>query len=410
MSPKAALSEDGVLDFVIGVNYWPRKKAMYWWKDFDEKEVQEEFGEIEQLSLSVVRIFLDWEEFQPKPTEISSNALKRLHKVLNVAEKHNIKVIVTFFCGYMSGISILPQWALDKNGKFYRHQTLSNGSLTNYPVRNLFEDKLMLEAQELQVWTVVSELSKHPAIHAWDLSNEIENLCMPRHHEVAKRWLRRLVGKIKEVDPCLPTTCGFHAENLENEVITNRISDSKEVLDFLSMHGYPDYSQVISSPVDSDYVPFCSLLTQSLGEKPVLFEEFGIPTTPPGEGSKYIELFQSSSGTTKPFLASEEEAAQYYKGILENLHKVGSLGALAWCFSDYDESLWDKPPLDKCIHERFFGITRADGLVKPMGRVFSEFAGRKVLPSPTLFEVSSEYYEDPLSNFRTLWASFKKRE
>jgi hypothetical protein len=21
--------------FTLGVNYWPRKKAMYWWKDFD---------------------------------------------------------------------------------------------------------------------------------------------------------------------------------------------------------------------------------------------------------------------------------------------------------------------------------------------------------------------------------------
>lgn len=405
---KVGFNKDSATDFVVGVNYWPRKKAIYWWKNFDKHEVRHEFGEIKQLNLSVVRIFLDWEEFQPKPTKISSDALERLHEVLDIAEKHNLKVIVTFFCGYMSGINILPGWALDRNGKFYRHQTLSDGILTSYPVRNLFEDKLMLEAQKLQIRTVASELSRHPAIYAWDLSNEIENLCMPRTHEVAKEWFRSLVREIKEVDSCHPVTCGFHAENLESEVTTNWISDAAEVLDFLCMHGYPDYSQVISDPVDPDYVAFCSLLTQSLGKKPVLLGEFGIPTTLLGEGPKYIEAKESTSGTNKPYLASEEKAAEYYKRTLENLHKVGSLGALAWCFSDYDNSLWEKPPLDKSVHERFFGITRADGSVKPVGKTLSEFTSKRVLPPPTLFEVSSRYYEDPLSNFKALWASFKR--
>lgn len=409
MSEKIGLKKDRAIDFLVGVNYWPRKKAMYWWKDFDEKEVREEFGEIRRLNLDVVRIFLDWEAFQPKSDEISSDALKMLNKVLNIAEKYNLKVIATFFCGYMSGISILPEWALDTKGKFYRHQTLSNGKLTNYPVRNLFEDKLMLEAQKLQIRTVAAEFSRHAAIHAWDLSNEVENLCMPRSHEVAKEWLRSLANEIRKVDSCHPVTCGFSTENVENEVITNWISDAAGVLDFLCMHGYPNYSKVVSNPLDADYVPFCNLLTQSLGKNPVLFEEFGIPTTLPGEGSRYIEVEESTSGTSKPYLASEEEAAEYYRSTLENLHRAGSLGALAWCFSDYDKRLWVKPPFDKCVHERFFGITRADGSVKPGGTTLSEFAGRKVLLPPTLFEVSSEYYEDPLSNFKALWASFKKR-
>jgi len=405
---KVGYEKDNATDFVVGVNYWPRKKAIYWWKDFDKDEITQEFREIRQLNLSVVRIFLDWEEFQPRPNEISCDALKRLNEVLNIAERNDLKVLVTFFCGYMSGISILPEWALDRSGKFYRHQTLSNGTLTSYPVRNMFEDKLMLEAQRLQVRTVASGLSRHPAIYAWDLSNEVENLCMPSSHEAAKEWLQTLVCEIKKVDSCHPVTCGFHTENLESEVIINRISDAAEVLDFLCMHGYPNYSQVISNPVHTDYVPFCSLLTQSLGKKAVLFEEFGIPTNLPGRGSEYIEIKESTSGATKAYLASEKEAAAYYNRTLDNLHKVGALGALAWCFSDYDKSLWGKPPLDKCVHERFFGITRADGSVKPMGKTLGEFAGRKVLPPPTLFEVSSKYYEDPLSNFKALWAFFQK--
>ena len=52
--------------FALGVNYWPRKKAMYWWKDFESAEVEEEFAQIKSLALHVVRIFLFWEDFQPQ--------------------------------------------------------------------------------------------------------------------------------------------------------------------------------------------------------------------------------------------------------------------------------------------------------------------------------------------------------
>ena len=55
--------------FTLGVNYWPRKKAMYWWKDFDRAEVEAEFGEIIILKdhgadflTSVIR-FQEGEEF-----------------------------------------------------------------------------------------------------------------------------------------------------------------------------------------------------------------------------------------------------------------------------------------------------------------------------------------------------------
>lgn len=396
-------------NFLIGVNYWPRKKAMYWWKNFDEEEVKKEFGEIKQLNLQVVRIFLDWEEFQPKPGKIDSNALKNFETVLDIAEGYKFKVIPTFFCGYMSGMSVLPEWAVDKRGKFYIHPTLVNGKLTNYPIKNLFEDEGMLKAQCFQVKTIASEFSEHPAIHAWDLNNEVEILTMPRNHEVAKGWIQRLVKEIRKVDAYHPIICGFSQENLEAEVITNWISDASQYLDFLCMHGYPDFSKITTNPTDPYYVPFCNILTQSLGKKPVLFEEFGLPTAPPGKNSLYIEAKGSTSGSIRPYLANEEEAAEYYENVLEGLHRCGSLGALAWCFSDYEEGLWGMPPFDKCVHERFFGITRSDGSVKPMGKVLSKFVGRMVLPAPTLFELlPDKYYKDPIPNFKILWSSFKK--
>jgi hypothetical protein len=32
--------------FILGINYWPRRKAMFWWSDYDRAEVQEEFASL----------------------------------------------------------------------------------------------------------------------------------------------------------------------------------------------------------------------------------------------------------------------------------------------------------------------------------------------------------------------------
>jgi hypothetical protein len=34
--------------FVLGVNYWPRRKAMDWWHDFDPAEVRADMVESAQ--------------------------------------------------------------------------------------------------------------------------------------------------------------------------------------------------------------------------------------------------------------------------------------------------------------------------------------------------------------------------
>ena len=43
-------------DFTLGVNYWPRRKAMYWWSDFDAGEVREEFSLIREIGFEPVKI------------------------------------------------------------------------------------------------------------------------------------------------------------------------------------------------------------------------------------------------------------------------------------------------------------------------------------------------------------------
>ena len=68
--------------FLLGVNYWPRRKAMYWWSDFDRGEVADEFDLVSSLGMSVVRVFLLWDDWQPSPSSVSTDRLRDLGVVL----------------------------------------------------------------------------------------------------------------------------------------------------------------------------------------------------------------------------------------------------------------------------------------------------------------------------------------
>jgi endo-1,4-beta-mannosidase len=51
--------------FLLGVNYWPRHKAVRMWKDWAPKEIASEFAEMKALSLNCARVFTVWDDFQP---------------------------------------------------------------------------------------------------------------------------------------------------------------------------------------------------------------------------------------------------------------------------------------------------------------------------------------------------------
>jgi endo-1,4-beta-mannosidase len=69
-------SDPGSEPFLLGVNYWPRHKAMYWWSDFDRAEVADEFEVIASLGMNVVRLFLLWDDWQPEPNMVSGERLE----------------------------------------------------------------------------------------------------------------------------------------------------------------------------------------------------------------------------------------------------------------------------------------------------------------------------------------------
>jgi hypothetical protein len=177
------------------------------------------------------------------------------------------------------------------------------------------------------------------------------------------------------------------------------------------MHGYPIYHWLARRPLDPDFVPFTCALTAALAGRPVLYEEFGVNTQWPDGPSRWKDLRMWDGTTRKFYFASEDDAAEYYAAVLERLHRVGALGAFAWCFPDYHERLWDRPPCDFQEHERFFGLWRPDGSLKPMGKAVQTFARSR--PTVRMAEKTmklpvsaDEYYREPGRYTKPLYEQF----
>jgi endo-1,4-beta-mannosidase len=98
--------------FTLGVNYWPRRKAMTWWSNFDRGEVREEFAIIREYGMTLVRIFLLWDDWQPEPGRVSFACLDHLAAVCDAAADNGLQLDITFFTGHMSGPNWAPRWLL----------------------------------------------------------------------------------------------------------------------------------------------------------------------------------------------------------------------------------------------------------------------------------------------------------
>ena len=166
--------------------------------------------------------------------------------------------------------------------------------------------------------------------------------------------------------------CGLHGASLtENNGL--RIDQVYAETDVAVMHSYPMYTAVARQPLDPDFVPFTCALVSALCGKPTLMEEWGGCTIGPGQPSETWD-WVSYGKQKKQFMASEEDLAAFVGAVLPKLVEVGATGAMLWCYADYIEALWDKPPCDEARHERFFGLVRPDGSLKPHAEVIKRFA------------------------------------
>ena len=345
--------------FRLGINYWPSRTAMRWWSAFDRAEVEADFARIAAGGFDSVRCFLLWEAFQPEPDRVDTVMLDRLVSVADAAERAGLMLVPTLFTGHMSGVDWIPAWALGGTERDARFRVVSGARVVPDGVRNWYADADILRAQ-VAAWRARrprrSPGTRRCGRGTWGTRTPTaRSLLIGRPR--GDGWRPRPARSVRPI-PAAAVTIGIHMEDLEED---RRLgpAEAAESCDFLTMHGYPIYAAWSDGPTDELLVPFLARVTRWLGGgADVLFSEFGLPTAPRGERAQ------------PPFVA-EDEAARYTERVLHGLRVAGCTGAMLWCYGDYDPRIWSDPPLDEAVHERSFGLWRADGSAEAGGRTSS---------------------------------------
>ncbi|MGC2406966.1 MAG: beta-galactosidase [Candidatus Cybelea sp.] len=368
--------------FLLGINYWPRRSAMYMWQRFNLDEIGEDLVQIKELGLDVVRFFLMWEAFQPQPNAMDERALHQFDAMMDRIAEAGLRAMPTLFCGHMSGVNWLPAWTLERETSVGRFRTIAGGSVVDRAIGDFYASPELLRAQIFFAHRVGERVRDHPALFAWDLGNEFSNLRVPATAHDAAEWSARLTEALLEASGA-GASGGMHGEDLDHDRRL-RPSSIARPWPFAMMHGYSVYSAFARDRLDTNVVPFLCQLQQSFSGKRVLFAELGNPECPPGLDR--VDGFAC---------LDENELALYARGAIDRLHARGALGAFWWCWADYDPALATLPPFDRAPHELRFGVVRSDGSRKPVAQLLAQLAGEDrqtvdMLPAPIAGE--SEHY------------------
>jgi endo-1,4-beta-mannosidase len=341
-----------------------------------------------------------WEDFQPAPKEISFRNIKNLQKVLEIAESKGLQILITLFTGHMSGVNWVPIWALSKEARepgAYRTITLNRSRRVK--IGYFYRDSFLLRAQSFLIRKLVPSIRKYPSLYGWDLGNEPSILLKPRTVKDTVFWAKTLSSELKKLDPQHPITLGIHQGDLmfDTKFHPHVLSP---YLDLFSMHGYPNYSDWAKTPTDSKALAFLNFLTEQMAKKKVFFTEFGLPVR-----ADPVPTRERSA----QFYTNQEKASRYFKSALNQLHRIGSLGALVWCFSDYHPDLKLYPPFDRAPHELYFGITKWNGDLKKTAKILRYWSTAKkhVVSSPAMKQYPvGKYFQSPEKNLSKSYKLF----
>ena len=111
--------------------------------------------------------------------------------------------------------------------------------------------------------------------------------------------------------------------------------------------------------------------------------------------------------------------AEFVDEALAQLRRSRMLGVFWESFGDYHPSIWNWPPLDRDMPERFFGLLRHDGSPKPAAAVFKsrptetedkrqEAGGRRQESVEWIDVGEEEYYQDPKQHLGRLYRRFRE--
>lgn len=301
----------------LGVNYWSRRGGPFMWRTYDDELVRRELTTLRDNRVGLTRSFLFWPDFQPAPDLIDEDMMQRFCSFLRAHEDLGMSTLPTMLVGHMSGQNFDVPWR---------------------SCRDLYRDGAMLGQQAFFLREVVRRTGSSSAIVGWIISNEFPHLAGAAPREYVRAWASICVDAIRAGGSLLPVGIGDGAWGIDMTGIDNGyvLGDQLDLVDFIGPHVYAaDDDQLRQT---SRGAVACELAQVGL---PVVLEEFGVSSA----------------------MASDTNAAHYYRQVLHMSLLGGATGWLAWNNTDFD--LVDQEPYTHHAHELGFGLTTARGLPKP---------------------------------------------
>ncbi|MBQ9859581.1 MAG: beta-mannanase [Clostridia bacterium] len=342
--------------YLIGCNYWASHAGVYMWRQWDEAVVEADFRQLAENGLTTVRVFPLWDDFQPvawlhsgplsqyelahgdkgldDPLDgdgmLDPVMLERFGRMLDLAEKYGLQLIVGLLTGWMSGRQFFPAPLEGKN-------------LLSDPSALFFELKF--------IEGFVGRFKHHPAIVAWNPGNECNTMGRV-DREQAWLWLRTVTDAIRVQDPTRPVVAGMHGLGIEG---TWRITDVADSCDYLTTHPY------------NPFVPYCDL--DKLGSMRSVLHSVAESLFYADIGGK--PCFVEEIGSLSPMFGDEKTVCGALQAQLYSTWAHGVNGLLWWCA--YDQDALDFAPYDWCAIERELGLFRADRTPKGRAQVMADF-------------------------------------
>ncbi|MFC2109050.1 glycoside hydrolase family 2 TIM barrel-domain containing protein [Bacteroidota bacterium] len=207
---------------IKGINYYPQNSAWdTFGDDFNKETLAKDFDIIAAAGLNTIRIFIQYDDFGK--AELIPEKLNKLKDLLDIAEKKELKVIVTLF-------------------DFYGDYSVLDWTLTTRHAQ-----------------TIVQKFKEHNAILAWDVKNEPDLDFKSRGKEKVIAWLHQTISTIKKIDQKHAITVGW--AKIESATLL------KDRLNLITFHYYEDINLFKTAYLK---------LKQEIPNKPIALGEFGV--------------------------------------------------------------------------------------------------------------------------------------
>ena len=339
---------------LIGCNYWASNLAIYMWKKYDKQVIEDDMKILSSHGVNCIRVFPLWPDFQPleemrfvnknadirfpfkmrkgdTPLELckfesglDEDQVANFKHLLTTAEKYDIKVIVSFVTGWMSGRKLVPQPFIS---------------------RDLVNDAEVVLYECAFIRDMIGEIKDHKNIIAYEPGNETNCLSYEINRFEAELWLKSITDTIRMADPTKPVYSGMHGTNLIGDwtLVTQR-----KYFDMVTPHPYPCFTEhckkekltemraSLHAAADSSYY-------RSIAGKPAMVQEIGVM------GASYL---------------SDQASPEYFEKACMTSFQIGSKGFLWWC--GFDQDHLDISPYDTNAAESYLGLAYDNKRPKPV--------------------------------------------